>query len=306
MHLKPFILTALALFITAVSQAQFGGETLSLRIWDNAGAPHSNGLDGNGVTMDAQRVRLNTVAEMFVYVPEAAKRNGMAVVVCPGGGYEYLSLENEGSKVAQWLVSNGITAAVLKYRMPNGHPEVPREDVEQAIRIMRGDFAGMDGSIAHKMEGVACSTVGVAGFSAGGHLAAYVSAMGAVRPDFTVLFYPVITGEEGLCHAGSFDNLLGRGRTAQLTAVYSLENRVDAKTPPAIIFVSDDDRGVPPVSSTRYYDALKRHGKAASLHIYPAGGHGWGMRETFAWSSEWRASLLDWLGRLPAKAENSK
>ena len=299
MNVKHLILTALALFVTMVSQAQSGDETFTLRIWDNATAPHSNGLDGSGVAMDAHRVRLNTVAELFVYVPEAAERSDMAVVVCPGGGYGYLSLENEGSKVAEWLVSNGITAAVLKYRMPDGHPEVPLEDAEQAIRIMRGDFDGMDEGVARKMAGLTCRTVGVAGFSAGGHLAAYVSAMGAVRPDFTVLFYPVITGEEGLCHAGSFDNLLGRARTAELTAAYSLENRVDAQTPPAIIFASDDDRGVPTVSSTRYYDALKRHGKAASLHIYPAGGHGWGMRETFAWSSEWRASLLDWLGRLP-------
>ena len=297
--MKRLILTTLALFVTAVSQAQFGGETLALRIWDNASAPHSNGLDGSGEAMDAQRVALNTATELFVYAPDAERRKDMAVVICPGGGYQYLSLENEGSKFAQWLAAQGYTAAVLKYRMPAGHPAVPLEDAVQAVRIMRGDFAGMDDGIARKMEGLSCSKVGVAGFSAGGHLAAYVSTMGDVRPDFTVLFYPVITGEAGRCHAGSFDNLLGRDRTAGVTAAYSLENRVDAQTPPAIIFVSDDDRGVPPVSSTRYYDALKEYGKAASLHIYPAGGHGWGLRDSFPWSNEWRASLLDWLGRLP-------
>lgn len=291
--MKRLILTALALMTVAVSQAQFGDESVKLRLWDNASAPHSNGLEESSVSVDAQRVALNTVTELFVYAPDEAHRTDMAVVVCPGGGYGYLSLENEGSKVAKWLVANGITAAVLKYRMPNGHPEVPREDAEQAIRIMRGET-----KVSPEMDRYVCRHVGVAGFSAGGHLAAYVSTMGVVRPDFTILFYPVITGEEGLCHAGSFDNLLGRGRTAQLTAAYSLENRVDAKTPPAIILVSDDDGGVPPISSTRYYDALKRYGTAASLHIYPSGGHGWGMRDGFAWSAEWRAAVLDWLSRL--------
>lgn len=299
MSIKPCILTALALFITAAAQAQFGGETLALRLWDNASAPHSNGLEAAAVSVDAHRVSLNTTAELFIYAPDAERRTDMAVVICPGGGYQYLSMENEGSLVAQWLAANGITAAVLKYRLPNGHPEVPLEDAVLAVRTMRGEAAVTDDAAAGRMQGLTCRRVGVAGFSAGGHLAAFVSTMGASRPDFSILFYPVITGETGRCHAGSFDNLLGRDRTAQLTAAYSLENRVDAQTPPAIIFVSDDDRGVPPVSSTRYYDALKEHGKAASLHIYPAGGHGWGMRETFAWSKEWRAALLDWLGRLP-------
>lgn len=295
MNMKRLILTAMMLAATVAAHAQFGDETLALRIWDNSTAPHSNGLDGSGVAMDAERVSLNTVAELFVYAPDAGKRIDMAVVICPGGGYQYLSMENEGSKVAKWLAANGITAAVLKYRMPAGHPEVPLEDAEAAVRIMRGAT-----SLSPEMDKYVCSRVGVAGFSAGGHLAAYVSTMGVVRPDFTILFYPVITGETGRCHAGSFDNLLGRERTAQLTEAYSLENRVDTQTPPAIILVSDDDRGVPPVSSTRYYNALKEHGTPASLHIYPAGGHGWGMRDTFPWHDEWRAAVMDWLSRLPA------
>ena len=287
-------MTLICAALAVAAAAQNYGETVALRLWDNSSAPHSNGLDGTA---------LNSVAELFVYAPDAGKRTDMAVVICPGGGYQHLSMENEGSKVAQWLAANGITAAVLKYRMPAGHPEVPLEDAVQALRIMRGETT--DAATAQKMKGLTCRRVGVAGFSAGGHLAAYLSTMGASRPDFTILFYPVITGETGRCHAGSFDNLLGRDRTAQLTAAYSLENRVDAATPPAIILVSDDDRGVPPVSSTRYYEALKEHDTPASLHIYPAGGHGWGMRETFPWRDEWRAAVLDWLVRLPAN-DNSK
>lgn len=302
--MKRFVMTliAVAALLTA-AEAQTYGESVAMRLWDNSSAPHSNGLEGNGTAMDSQRVALNTVAELFVFAPDAGKRIDMAVVVCPGGGYQHLSMENEGWRYAKWLAGNGITAAVLKYRMPNGHPEVPLEDAVQALRIMRGEVAPADESAARMMKGLTCPRVGVAGFSAGGHLAAYLSTMGASRPDFTILHYPVITGETGRCHSGSFDNLLGRDRTAQLTAAYSLETRVDAQTPPAIILVSDDDRTVPPVSSTRYYEALKEHGTPASLHIYPAGGHGWGMRDTFPWRDEWRAALLDWLGRLPANKE---
>ena len=300
MIMKRLILTVMMMLAAAALHAQRYGETVALRLWDNATAPHSNELPAPA---DANAVSYTTETELFVFAPDAEKRTGMAVLVCPGGGYQHLSMQNEGAKVAKWLAANGITAGVLKYRMPNGHPEVPLEDAVQALRIMRGDFAGMDDEVARKMQGLTCSRVGVAGFSAGGHLAAMLSTMGASRPDFSILFYPVITGETGKNHAGSFDNLLGRERTARLTAAYSLENRVDAQTPPTMLLLSDDDRVVPPVSSTRYYDALKQHGIIASMHIYPKGGHGWGMHDEFQWSAEWRAALLDWLGRLP-KNEN--
>lgn len=280
-------MTLIAAAMTLAAAAQNYGETVALRLWDDAAAPHSTAA--------------GDCAELFVFAPDSDKRTDTAVVICPGGGYEYLSMQFEGSMVAQWLARNGITAAVLKYRLPAGHPEVPLEDAEQALRVMRGDFAGAESGAARKMEGLTCTRAGVAGFSAGGHLAAMLSTMGAVRPDFTILFYPVITGEKGVCHAGSFDNLLGRGRTPQLTEFYSLENRVDDATPPAILLLSDDDRGVPPANSIRYYDALKRHGIPASMHIYPAGGHGWGMRDTFPWSAQWQAAVTEWIGRLGAK-----
>lgn len=296
--LRRFVAALAATAVTFAAAAQNGGETVALLLWDNASAPHSN-----GAVSDGQSLQAHDTAELFVYAPEEQKRLGVAVVVCPGGGYEYLSLENEGSKVAQWLADNGITAAVLKYRLPYGHPEVPLEDAVQALKIMRGEFHGADSTVIRKMQGLTCACTGVAGFSAGGHLAAMLSTMGESRPDFSILFYPVITGETGLCHAGSFDNLLGRDRTARLTAAYSLENRVDAKTPPAIILVSDDDRGVPPISSTRYYNALKEHDTPASLHIYPAGGHGWGMRGSFPWYDNWQAAVLEWIGRF-ANNEN--
>ena len=198
-----------------------------------------------------------------------------------------LAIGHEGHDVARWLSQNGVTAAVLKYRMPNGHPEVPLEDVQQALRIMAGLEAGATGFTADK--------VGIMGFSAGGHLAATASTLGAFKPAFAILVYPVITAEPGKGHQFSFDNLLGEDRTAEQSEYYSLQNRVTEATPPTLLFHSDDDTGVPPVNSALYYEALKAHGVKASLHIYPTGEHGWGFHTTFPYHEIWKAAVLDWL-----------
>lgn len=295
--MKKLICTLLLAAAAFGARAQRFGEDLAITLWDNASAPHSNELSGPETGADRERFGNTTTAELYIFAADPARATGQGVVVCPGGGYAYTSFANEGYRVGRWLADHGITAAVLKYRMPNGHPEVPLEDVELAIRILKGELAGIRNPAAEEAvkRGYTAKQVGVAGFSAGGHLAAMTSTMGAVRPDFTILFYPVITGETGWCHAGSFDNLLGKARTAQLTARYSLENRVDGKTPPAILFHCDDDRAVPSVSATRYYEALKRNGVQASLHIFPSGGHGWGMRDDYAYRPQWQSALLDWL-----------
>lgn len=297
--MKKLICTLVLAAAALAAQAQRYGD-FAITLWDNASAPHSNELTGPETGVDRERYGNTTVAELYLFPADPAKATGQGIVVCPGGGYAYTSFPNEGYSVGKWLAANGITAAVLKYRMPNGHPEVPLEDVELAIRILKGDVAGTKHPQIEESvkRGYTAKQVGVMGFSAGGHLAAMVSTMGSVRPDFSVLVYPVITGETGWCHAGSFDNLLGKSRTAQLTARYSLENRVDGRTPPAILFHCDDDRAVPSVSSTRYYEALKRNGIAGSLHILPSGGHGWGMREEYAYRPQWQSALLDWLGTI--------
>ncbi len=273
-----------------MAAAQDYGQDATVTIWNNATAPHSNCLDEDEVEEEPFRIANTKEAVLYLYRAEPSLSTGTAVVICPGGGYRRLAIDNEGFKMARWFADHGITAAVLKYRMPNCHPEVPLEDAEQALAIMRGQVPGAEGFTARR--------VGIVGCSAGGHLAAMVSTMGRLRPDFSVLFYPVITGDKGRCHKGSFDRLLGSGRTAEKTEQYSLENRVDSLTPPAILLLSDDDRSVPAISSVRYYAALKEQGTKASMHIYPSGGHGWGMKETFAYGAEWRAALLDWLNTL--------
>ena len=174
--------------------------------------------------------------------------------------------------------------------MPNHHPEVPLEDAVQALRIMAGLEAGATGYTADK--------VGIVGSSAGGHLAAMASTIGSFKPAFSVLFYPVITAVQGKRHQGSFINLLSEQRTPEQDAAYSLESRVTGDTPPAILLLSDDDKTVPPVNSTLYYNALKAHGIEASMHIYPSGGHGWGIRDSFRYKAQWQDAVLAWLRRI--------
>ena len=135
----------------------------------------------------------------------------------------------------------------------------------------------------------------IVGSSAGGHLAAITSTTAKHKPAFSVLFYPVITPEKGKGHQGSFNSLLGEGRNAESDALYSPHLRVDAQTPPAILLYSDDDKTVPTISGTLYYDALKAQGIKASLHIYPSGGHGWGIKDDFKYKKQWQDAVLDWL-----------
>jgi len=136
------------------------------------------------------------------------------------------------------------------------------------------------------------------GSSAGGHLAASASTLAETKPAFSILFYPVITAEKGKGHQGSFNALLGDGRNAESDTWYSLQNRVTAHTPPTLLLLSDDDRTVPPVNSTLYYNALKEHGVKASMHIYPTGGHGWSIRDHFEYKEHWQQATLDWLKKL--------
>ena len=262
-------------------------EDLRVKIWDNVTAPHSNELT-TPETSDRGIVQSVTEAELFVFKANPEKATGQAIVICPGGGYEAVCMTYEGVDAARWLAANGITCGVLKYRLPNGHREVPLEDALEALRLMRRNAAEWN---------LDPDQVGIMGFSAGGHLAAYASTFAPLgeEPAFSVLMYAVITGEWGLTHEGTFNHLLGEGHTAADRAEYSPENRVTKRTPPAILLLSDDDKIVPPISSTRYYNALKKFGIDASLHIYPDGWHGWGMSTRFPYREQWQLTLLSWL-----------
>lgn len=255
-------------------------QPLELKLWPE-GMPNDNGMtcqEENGVLY---------VAEPTLTVYPATEGNGMAIVACPGGGYGKLAMDHEGKDMAAWFNNQGITYAVLKYRMPNGHKEVPLSDARQAMRILR-----------HRAGEWQLKRIGIMGFSAGGHLASTVATHfedEESHPDFQILFYPVISMDPEYTHRGTHDNLLGKQPAKEEVDDFSNELHVDGNTPPAFILHSSDDRSVPVAHSLNYYMALLRHQVPATLHIYPIGGHGWGYRDSFTYKREWTGELEKWL-----------
>ncbi|WP_195662427.1 alpha/beta hydrolase [Bacteroides congonensis] len=276
-------LSALLIFTCTTMNAQ-----KVIKLWETT-PPTSNEIteaekserNGNWVTNVSS-------PELTIYQANKTKSTGMAVVICPGGGYAGLAIQHEGSQFAKWLNGQRITAFVLKYRMPNKHKEVPLDDAQQAIRYIR----------EHANEfGVDTNKVGIAGFSAGGHLAAtasthYTTEGVSTRPDFSILFYPVITMETAT-HGGSRSNLLGDKPQSEDIQFFSNEKHVNTNTPPAILLLSDDDKSVPTTNSVLYYESLKKNSIPATMYIFPKGGHGWGMNIDF----EYHSQMLELLGR---------
>lgn len=243
---------------------------------------------------------INKLARIDLYFPK--KPNGQMIVVCPGGGYSIVSSYNEGVYVADWMLEQGITVCIVKYRLPNGYCKVPHSDVENAFRYCR----------AHAAEwGV--KQIGVMGFSAGGHLAGTTSTKWTeeqTRPDFSVLIYPVITMEKGFTHQGTREKLITKKAEwkEHMAEVYSLENQVTRFTPPTFLALCSDDFVVPAENSLRYYNQLINHDVPAEMHIWPKGAHGWGFssekfvgkgKDRFAYArEEFYGSLKRWLESL--------
>ena len=224
-----------------------------------------------------------TEATLTIY--PAKNPNGQAIVACPGGGYAGIATTHEGHDMAAWFNTQGITYAVLHYRMPYGKHEIPLSDAHQAIRYMRknGEKWGI-------------KQLGIMGSSAGGHLASTAATHfdAETRPDFQILFYPVVTMTD-YTHQGSKDNLLGKNPSEELVKLYSNELQVTEQTPPAFIMHSSNDDAVPVLNSINYYLALCKHGVWSSMHLYPIGGHGWGYNESFPYKAQWKNELEKWL-----------
>ncbi|WP_321335405.1 alpha/beta hydrolase [uncultured Bacteroides sp.] len=224
---------------------------------------------------------------LAVYLPDIP--NGMAVIMCPGGGYDHLASTYEGHDMASWFAKQGVIYAVLEYRLPNGKSEVPLTDAEQAVRLLRSKAAEWSLN-PHR--------IGIMGASAGGHLAASLATLYGneeVRPDFQILLYPVISMQNNITNIGSRNMLLGAKPSTTLLERYSLEKQVSQETPQAFIVLSDDDKGVLPMNSIRYYLALHRCGVPVALHIYTSGGHGWGFKDSFLYKEQWTHELAKWL-----------
>ncbi|SHG14664.1 Prolyl oligopeptidase family protein [Flavobacterium fluvii] len=224
-----------------------------------------------------------------------------AVIICPGGAYSHLSHEDEGDKVAKWLQSIGISAFVLKYRLPSdvimeNKTIGPLQDAQEAIRTLRrnADKWNLD-----------TSKIGIMGFSAGGHLAATLSTHyndkvyeskdnTSARPDFSILIYPVISMEDGITHGGSKENLLGKIASSEMIAKYSNEKQVTQTTPKTFLMHATDDKSVPVENSINYYLALKQNKVPVEMHLYENGGHGFGLG-TVGTNKYWPSACEKWL-----------
>ncbi len=277
------LLSAILLLLS--SFAAFAAEPIVIPLWPE-GAPTDNGLDPAKEYYKGPSLYDNATAELWLY--PAKIPNGTAIICAPGGGYKMAATRHEGKDWADWMNAQGITFAVLKYRMPNGHDNVPLEDGRRAMQLMKEKAPEY---------GINPDKIGIMGSSAGGHFAATLATLYGdkqFRPAFQILLYPVITMTEAT-HAGSRTNLIGEKPTPEMVKKYSLENQVTADTPPAFIILAADDRVVPPINSLRYAESLQEAGVPYSLHIYPDGGHGFGFRDSYRFKPDWTAELSHWL-----------
>lgn len=277
------------LILLSFSLGAYSQSNNIIKLWPN-GAPNSNGITEKEQEVNPNRIGFITEPELIVF--PAKNPNGMAIIACPGGGYRYVAIDHEGLNMADWFNSIGITYAVLKYRMPNGNKEVPLSDVHQAIKIMRSNQDKWN-----------FTQLGIMGSSAGGHLASTAAThyTEETRPDFQILFYPVISMNPTITHMGSHNNLLGKNPSKQDEEHFSNELQVNANTPPAFIMHSSDDNTVPVENSINYYMALVKNKVNASLHIYPIGEHGWGFKDSFIYKRQWSGELEKWLEQIKSK-----
>lgn len=275
------------------------GELPRERLWPQ-GAPEAKGTDPH-----------QDQPAITIYTPTEDLRTETAVVICPGGGYGGLAMGHEGTDIADWLTSLGITGVLLEYRMQQGgymHP-VPMLDVQRAIRTVRSRAGELQLNPAQ---------IGVMGFSAGGHLASTAGThfdAGAPeatdpvdrvssRPDFMILCYPVIAFGEPFTHQGSQHNLIGRDAPGELVTRLSNEKQVTPDTPPTFLFHTDEDRAVPSENSVVFYRALRKVRVPAELHIYRQGGHGVGLARKLPGTGDWPGACERWLqgqGLLPIR-----
>ena len=280
----------------AVSAQEF------IPLWEKGKVPNSKGME---LQDDIRNERIHQVGTpgMYAFFPSLQENKGAAVVICPGGGYAHLAYVISGTQLAKWFNSMGVSAFVLKYRLPTS-PDLkerhfaPLQDAQRAVRIIRSN--------AEKWS-VKPDKIGVMGTSAGGHLAANLgsSTEDAAKvndeldkfpftPNFMILVSPVITMGE-YAHAGSKKNLLGENSSKQLVEKYSLEKQVTSATSPAFVVHAVDDKAVNVRNSLMFYEALLDKKVSSSLHIFPNGGHAIALRNNPGSTETWTNLCEMWL-----------
>jgi len=296
------------LFLALITSIPSAAQSLRMNLYPDGQIPNYHDVGEKEVrdTTDIVRISKVQVPDISVFLPSAKNRTGEAVIICPGGGYWILAYDWEGEDIAKYWNSRGVTAVVLKYRLPTSEAQVapyksPLMDAQRAMRLVR----------YHASEwGIDPSKIGIMGFSAGGHLASSLSthfdagdpdAVDPVermscRPDFSMLIYPVISFTADFQHSGSRKALVGED--SELMEYFSSELQVNPDTPPAILVHSADDKAVPAENSMAYYRAMLDNGVSGELHIYPYGGHGYSLAIGQGHLSGWPDRAYEWMKSL--------
>ena len=276
-----------------------------IKVWPGKipGAIENSVYKEEDLTNESGVYRISKVTDptLTVFAPPKEKANGTAIIICPGGGYEHLAYAHEGVATAKWLNEIGITAFILKYRLPSDlimkdKSVGPLQDAQEAMRIVRRNA---------KEWNINPDKIGVIGFSAGGHLAStlcthyndevYNADTTSARPDFSILLYPVISMKPDITHKGSRKNLLGSNPTKTEIENFSNDLQVNKNTPPAFIVLAENDKSVPVQNSINYFLALKKFNIPAELHIFQTGGHGFGLGKKGETESYWPEVCKNWL-----------
>lgn len=281
-------------------QENMKAQHTEIKLW-NSEVPNAIDAVGYKESHDIKLDRVSQVSEPTLTVFKPEEPNGTSVIICPGGGYGFLAINKEGHQVAKWLNTFGITAFVLKYRLPSDEimqdkSVGPLQDAQEALRYVRRNA---------KKWNLNSDKIGIMGFSAGGHLAATLSTKydevvypsqddTSAKPDFALLIYPVISMTDGITHMGSRERLLGKNPSEELIQKFSTETLITSETSVTFLVHAEDDKGVLAENSINYYLSLRKHKVVAEMHLYQSGGHGFGLGKEGT-SQFWTKDCENWL-----------
>ena len=302
MMFKPILLLAFIAIATSV----FAQSVKETNLYEGTIPDSKKSSVTEHITFSNGQVRISDVVTPTLTMFTPVNPNGTSVIICPGGGYARLAIDHEGVEVAKEFNKHGVTAFVLKYRLPSDSIMIdksigPLEDAQQAIRIVRTNSSAW---------GLNPNKIGIMGFSAGGHLASTAAThfhsladksihdTTSVRPDFVMLIYGVISFNDSITHKGSKDNLIGKNPSEELVKKFSNELQVTKDSPPAFLVQAGDDHTVPVENSIRYYEACLKNHVPAEMHLYPNGGHGFGLHNKTT-DDQWFERLMNWMKKFP-------
>lgn len=273
---------------------------MELMLGAEARIPASDRIEERGIGRPDRSVRFVARPSLTVFLPDREVASGTAVIICPGGGYAGVTIDKEGHDVARWLASRGVAGLVLKYRLPQpersgGAPPWPMKDLEEALALTRAHASAW---------GIRSDRIGVMGFSAGGHMAAWAS-RSAAPPAFAILVYPVISMDQTLTHAGSRKALLGKSPSVAMVECYSFECGVTAGICPTFVVHARDDTVAKPENSFVYLKALRAENVAVEAVICDHGGHGFGLGRLGGEVASWPDRCLEWIAGTAASHPES-